>query len=159
MDGFEIGGTGDGLDLFVVLPPAFKSEDFNLSRIEVDSKHFTLFGVALLARRAAEKLILLIFDQMLIALHRLFLLTHDLLLSLILLRLNGFALSILNFLEVIMNLWADHLSFLEIFHNFKANRRDFAKFSTQFFTDSPTAHSTNSAQFLKNAFLEEIILE
>ena len=49
MNGFEIGGTGDGLDLLGVFPPVVDGVDVGLGRVEVDSQNFFLVGVTLLA--------------------------------------------------------------------------------------------------------------
>lgn len=65
MNGFEVGSAGDGLDLFVVLPPVLQAVDLNFGRIEVDAQHFLLLQIALLAGKTANSLVLLHAHQVL----------------------------------------------------------------------------------------------
>lgn len=92
---------------------------------------------------------------MLVALHYFFLLAHDLLLALVLLRLDGLALPLLLLLEEGGHVMADHLALVEVLNHLEADRWDLAQPAPRLLV---VAHSAHAVQFLQDALLEEVIL-
>ena len=116
----KVGSTRYILRLFIIFPPTLNLQNFDFSRIEINTKYFFLIFVSKFARRAAKFLVLL-YHQRSIFINNLFIFIEDLFLHFDVFEFVGSLLLLLDFHEELVHLVIDDLPLLEVFYNLEAN--------------------------------------